>query len=74
MFAYRITRPDMGRIAADIRRFEQDDRWLRENIDTLRKEFSGMFVAVHDRKLIGAGNTLRDAQEKARSAGINPDR
>ena len=63
---------DMNAIAADIKRFEQDDRWLQENIGLFRKDFPGMFIAVHTKRIVGAGKTLREAQQKASSAGVDP--
>lgn len=65
---------DMDAIAENIKHFEQDDRWLQENIGLFRKDFPGMFIAVRNKKLVGAGKTLQEAQNKARSAGIDPAR
>lgn len=65
---------DPGTIAADIRRFEQEDRWLRENLGLLRKDFPGMFIAVHNRGVVASGKTLREARRKAIAAGLDPAR
>jgi hypothetical protein len=63
---------DLGAIAADIRRFEQDDRWLRENIRLFRRDFSGMFIAVHEKRVVASAKTLREARQKVVSAGLDP--
>jgi hypothetical protein len=65
---------DLDAISDDIRRFEQDDRWLQANIGLFRKDFPGIFVAVYNKRVIGAGKTLQEAQNKASSAGIDPAR
>jgi hypothetical protein len=65
---------DLGAIAADIGRFERDDRWLRENIRLFRRDFSGMFIAVHEKRVVASGKTLREARQKAEAAGRDPAR
>ena len=63
---------DLGAVAGDLRRFEQDDRWLRENLCLFRRDFPGMFIAVHDKRVVASGKTLKESREKAASAGIDP--
>ena len=63
---------DLGAIAADIRRFEQDDSWLRETIRLFRRDFSGMFIAVHEKRVVASGKTLRETRQKVVTAGLDP--
>jgi len=63
---------DLGAIAADIRRFEQDDSWLRENIRLFRRDFPGMFIAVHEKRVVASGKTLRETRQKVVTAGLAP--
>jgi hypothetical protein len=63
---------DLGAIAADISRFEQDDLWLRENICLFRRDFPGMFIAVREKRVVASAKTLREARQKVVSAGQDP--
>jgi len=67
-----LKKVDMNDVATDMEHFERDDRWLRENLDRLRKEYPDMFVAVYDRKIVAAADALADARKKAKDAGIDP--
>jgi|GEM_PF-2259815 len=65
---------DLGEIAGDIERFGRDDRWLREKLGLLRKDFPGMFIAVHERRVVASGRTLLEVRRKLVSAGMDPRR
>jgi hypothetical protein len=65
---------DLGAVAAVISRFEQDDRWLGENICLFRRDFPGMFIAVHEKRVVASAKTLREARQKVVSAGQDPAR
>jgi hypothetical protein len=63
---------DLGAIATGINRFEQDDRWLRENLRLFQKDFPGMFIAVHEKRVVASARTLHEARQKVVSAGLDP--
>jgi inhibitor of KinA sporulation pathway (predicted exonuclease) len=65
---------DMKSIAVNMKQFEQDDKWIKENIDKLKKQFPNMFIAVYNKQVVGVGEALQDAQQKAREAGFDPAR
>lgn len=67
-----LEKVDFDQVAKDMEQFKRDDKWLKDNIDELRKRFPNMFVAVYDRKVVGAGDALQDAQKKAKAAGYDP--
>ena len=63
---------DTQKAVSDLNRVAEDDRWLREHLPEIRKEYSNKFVAVYDKRIVSVGEALADAQEKARKAGIDP--
>ena len=67
-----LKKVDLKNVATDMEHFEKDDKWLRENLDRLRKEYPDKFVAVYDRKVVAVTEALQDAREKAIAAGIDP--
>ena len=74
-WAARLLRTvDLCAAAGDIERFGRDDRWLRENISLFRKDFPGMFIAVHEKRVVASGKTLRETRQKVVSTGLDPAR
>ena len=62
---------DLGKIAGDIERFGRDDQWFRENLGLFRKDFPGMFIAVHEKRVIASGKTLPEVRRKLFLAGMD---
>jgi len=67
-----LKKVDMNKLVLDIRQFEKDDKWLKENLTELRKKYPNKFIAIYDRNIVGVGEALQDAQEKVRAAGFDP--
>jgi hypothetical protein len=46
-------------------------RWLGENEAWLELEYPGMWVAIGDEGLVGVGQTLLEAEDAAKAAGVD---
>ena len=67
-----LKKVDLNKVVSDMKHFEEDNRWLRENLKELRQKYPDRFIAVYDRKVVAVGDALADAQKKASNAGIDP--
>ena len=54
-----------------IREFESDSNWLRANREKIREEYVSKFVAVQNRKVIGANKNLKALVKQLKKEGIN---
>ncbi|MBS3077354.1 hypothetical protein J4233_03715 [Candidatus Pacearchaeota archaeon] len=52
--------------------FEGDSKWFYKNIDSLRKENSGKYVAIKDKKIIASGKDIEIVVEMVEKKGENP--
>jgi hypothetical protein len=52
-------------------RHEKKMRWLAENEAWLESEYPGMWVAISDEGLAGIGETLLEAEDAARTKGVD---
>jgi len=53
--------------------FEQNDRWLHENIDRLRDKFANKFVAVKNKKVIVYSAEIDDLIKKLEKKKEKPN-
>lgn len=60
---------DLG-LAGESGNEEETRRWRMEWLKTNREEYAGKYVALYDKKLVGVGQTIREANEQARQKGI----
>lgn len=56
----------------DSKRLKGDFEWLSKNMIKLQKHYSGMFVAVIDKRVAGRGKTALEAYNKAKKN--NPEK
>ena len=50
-----------------------DFAWLVEHSDEIFREYAGKWIAVHDGKIIGVGDTATEAAAQAETKGPNTD-
>jgi hypothetical protein len=47
---------------------DKDDAWIIEHFSELVSKYAGKYVAVVDQKLVAAGTSGKDVEDKARKA------
>jgi hypothetical protein len=52
--------------------FEEDDRWLHENVDRLRAKFVNKFVAIKNKQVIDYSSEIEELVKKLEGKKENP--
>lgn len=52
--------------------FEEDSKWFYKNMDSLRKENSGEYVAIKNKMVIASGKKIEIVVERVEEKGENP--
>jgi hypothetical protein len=59
-------------LAEEVRRARSDGKWIEENMERLRADHSGEFVAVHGRRLVATAGSVTELHGAIRKAGLDP--
>lgn len=62
----------MGETVRLIEKFDRDSTWLAKNLEELREEYAGKYVAVKDKKVVDSDSEMETLLKRLKDEGINP--